>query len=749
MAKRADTFHEKSSGRVVDDSVAAFHRPVATPHVSAEPIAPLGDILHRVALTVNSSLELKEILRTLSELALEAIPADRCHLFLLDESGTKLVPTFSSGRVTDLRLWQRFRAMEPIDLKEVPARWQAFCAGRAMAIPDMAASALVPAEIVDVFGSRSSLVVPLVAAGEPLGLFSVDWLGPGQDLSYEDLELAEAIGAYAALAIRNARLYEKLNHKALELERLVGVAGALNSKLSLQSVLDLICEAFEELLGTTHCSVITSADGAEPTIRTLAMRGVAWFTDDPETVRAVSPKEIARVRKLWKRSPQPVLYPSWEEQEAVDRSLIPATVRSAALFPLVSSETLHGFVLAGFPAVGGPGAEALENGHALAEQAATAIGRAALYQSVQSRLRRLEVLYRLSDVISGSTGITAALRKLNKVLKDELGIEIRSVVAANSKIRDAVGALPPDEQEMEAIRSWRAMLAKPAELEPRRVSPDALLVPIVHRSRLQGVLRVTVTDHPTPEDFDLLSAIASGCAEIVYKATLHRAIGETERALAVSAERDRIARDLHDSVGQLLTGMALHLRNYIVEAPTLTWRERFRELHELTARGRNEIRETIHSLLFLEVRKRGLVKSIKDLASKFEATTGIQVTVKVAGTIEPLTISKEDALFRVVYEALMNVERHSRASFVTIVIAYRKAEASVNIRDDGIGLAHRDPFRSGNHYGLRSMQQALEEVGGRLEVRNASPRGVDVEGRVPRGVTQGKIKARNGSSRNR
>lgn len=192
-------------------------------------MASSGSVLHRVALTVSSSLDIKEVLERLARLTLEAIPADRCNLFLMDEGGTRLLPALSIGEVSDAGLWERFRALEPIDLFAVPDRWKAFTGGRALLIPDMAASPLIPPQIVEAFGSRSAFLAPLIANGEPIGVLSVDWLSAHVSRGTDELALLEAIAGYAALAIRNARLYQGLAAKARSLERLVEVAGRLQS----------------------------------------------------------------------------------------------------------------------------------------------------------------------------------------------------------------------------------------------------------------------------------------------------------------------------------------------------------------------------------------------------------------------------------------------------------------------------------------------------------------------------------------
>jgi signal transduction histidine kinase len=530
----------------------------------AEQVAA-GDVLNQVVLTVNSSLELKEILKELGRLTLEAIPADRCHLFLLDDSKSKLIPTFSEGRVTDLALWQRFKTIEPIDLHGVPERWKTITDGRALSIIDMAVSPIVPSEFVEIFKSRSAILVPLESAGEPLGLFAVDWVVARQEIDYEYVELAEAIGAHAALAIRNARLHDRL-------------AG------------------------------------------------------------------------------------------------------------------------------------------------------------LRRQLQKVDALYRLSDIVAGTADLPAALRRLNKALRPQAGIRVTSAAISNAKVREAVGAKAPDPQEMAAIRSWRALLRGSAPVRPRPAGPagDAVLVPIVRGKAVNGALRVALDDPALLDDGDLLMAIGGACAEIVYKASLQRELMDSRLRLTVAAERDRIAQDLHDSVVQVLRGLSIELKACADKAPNQEWKTRLTQMHRLANRGMSEVRESIHSLLFLQVRRKGLERSLKGLAGKFSATTGIDTDFTVRGEVTALPASHEDALFRVAHEALMNVEHHSRASFASIILTYTKDEVSVRVRDDGVGLVHRKPSAKRDlHFGLMGIRRLVHEAGGRLEVRNASPRGVFVESRLP------------------
>jgi signal transduction histidine kinase len=370
---------------------------------------------------------------------------------------------------------------------------------------------------------------------------------------------------------------------------------------------------------------------------------------------------------------------------------------------------------------------------ALVSFAAGALVRIVDQRRMRARLQEADVLRRLSDVVARAGGILPAIQELNRSLPDELGISLQGISVANAALRASVGGEEPDAAELEAIRSWRAILARGrSPLRPRHA--DALLlVPVAHGTRVLGALRVVPTDGGSDVADELLLAVGTGLAEVVHRAGLQREVAESERRLAVAAERERIAHDLHDSVGQIITGMGMRLAHCLADAPDRTWRARLEELLRLAGRGNREIRQAIHELLFLDARRDGLVASVRELVRTFEVTTGLPLHFVVTGTPTALAANREDALFRAAHEALVNVERHARASMATVELTYDADAVVLAVRDDGVGLGHRDPFGAeGGHFGIRAMQQRLVDAGGELRVGNARPRGVVVEAEIAR-----------------
>lgn len=579
-------------------------------------------------------------------------------------------------------------------------------------------------------GASWYLMLPLNVEGATRGVVTLGF-ALDMELDAQERSAAAALADLAAAALERHSLLQRLDAQVSRRDALYEASAALNSSTALRPVLDLVCAAFEKLLGTSHCSV-NLVDPAYPDLlRTLSYRGVPWFAGRPDSIGAVAPGEVAKARALWAETARPVVYATIDERLALEPLLVPTAVRSAVLFPLVHAGRILGLVVAGWPRRGVAGADDLDTGQALAGLAATAIDRAQLNDDLHLRLRQVEALYQLSDLVAGRADLDTAVRELNRLFEPGLGVVFGSVALTNREARSAVGARSPDMEELEAIRSWRSVVGTHTHTPRPRRTPLGLLVPVVHRSRVYGSLRVALSGpQPDPSTEDLLVAIGAGCAEIVYKARLHHEVADRERRLAIAAERERIARDLHDSVGQVLTGMGMLLTEYVEEASDDTWRSRLEELVGLTERGAREVRDSVYSLMFLETRRVGLVASLRALTTKFEAMTGIAMAFEVVGEPTEMTSAREAALFRVAHEALMNVERHALASRAAVELRYGETEVSLTVRDDGVGLGrHVDDGR--RHLGLAAIEGRLDEVGGDLNLSTSADGGAVVEAHVP------------------
>ena len=398
---------------------------------------------------------------------------------------------------------------------------------------------------------------------------------------------------------------------------------------------------------------------------------------------------------------------------------------------------------------------------AIGGYATVALGQALRHDETQRRHHRADVRRELTHVASGAATLEAAFAQLTRVLAPETGVALLRLAATNPEVRGLVRAREPDRRELHVIRSWRAVLARrdPVRTRPaaerrerdrdrlrrqRRRQPgdtpddggsadlDHRLVPVVHHHRVLGVLRVRVDDQrPRPPDEDTLLSLGHALGEALYECRLARARTDAERERLLTGERERIARDLHDSAAQTLAGLGMRISAYRDEVPDNLWGLRLDDFMLLTGQAVHEVRQAIRGLLFPARRHHELAQSLRQLLGGLDATSGLEGRLELEGEPYALTAEAEHALFRLAHEAVTNAERHAEgATEIVIVLRYAADGVWLRVQDDGKGLQGMDPFGQKGHFGLVGVRGRLEELGGDLLVRNAEP-GVGVEGRVP------------------
>ncbi len=189
-------------------------------------------------------------------------------------------------------------------------------------------------------------------------------------------------------------------------------------------------------------------------------------------------------------------------------------------------------------------------------------------------------------------------------------------------------------------------------------------------------------------------------------------------------ERRKIARELHDSVGQFLAGMKLNLgrlqrREMDVRSPDYLL---IAETMELTDRAILEVRTISHLLHPPLLDELGFHSAARWLAEGFSKRSGIEVDLQLQEVTERLPREVELAMFRVLQESLTNVHRHAKAKHVDVVLTYTPEVARLAIHDDGRGLTREtlQNFRAGQAggIGLAGMRERLFELGGTLEVES-------------------------------
>jgi len=197
-----------------------------------------------------------------------------------------------------------------------------------------------------------------------------------------------------------------------------------------------------------------------------------------------------------------------------------------------------------------------------------------------------------------------------------------------------------------------------------------------------------------------------------------RRYAATVEQLAVSRERNRLARDLHDTLAHSLAALSVQLealRTLLTHDPA-AGQDAVDAISSLARQGLEESRQAIQALRTDPLKTLGLVGALRGTLQAFQARTGVQADLSVAGQEPDLTDEEAQALFRIAEEALTNVEYHAAAQQVTVHLAFGTDRIDLLIRDDGVGFDPTavDPDR----YGLAGIRERAAMIGATLKVHS-------------------------------
>jgi two-component system sensor histidine kinase UhpB len=203
----------------------------------------------------------------------------------------------------------------------------------------------------------------------------------------------------------------------------------------------------------------------------------------------------------------------------------------------------------------------------------------------------------------------------------------------------------------------------------------------------------------------------------------------SRRALAAQeAERLRIARGLHDEVGQVLTGVLLHL-DALVDADPETRRRRADETAQAVRQALEEVRRIAQELRPELLEHLGLVSALTELSRTFADRSGIVVERHFGRDLPRLSQEAELAVYRVTQESLTNVARHAQASRVGLTLEPGAGSVVLRVADDGRGMS--ETASANGRGGLRGMRERALLVGGALAVKPSGEGGVEIRLEVP------------------
>jgi signal transduction histidine kinase len=357
--------------------------------------------------------------------------------------------------------------------------------------------------------------------------------------------------------------------------------------------------------------------------------------------------------------------------------------------------------------------------------------------------RAFEALSEAVLQIASETGLEPVLLKLVHAARELVGAQYAALgipdghggfakfltSGMSDELIEAIGPFPRTHGLLGAMLvDTASYVTEDVRDDPRfewwpREHPDMtsfLGVPIVAKGEILGAIYLTNEDDSIfgEADVHLIELFAAHAAIAIENATLF----ERSRELTVVEERNRLARDLHDSVAQTLFSLALTAEAAKTDPDAL------HRVPQLAKDAQAELRSIVFELRPADLAADGLVATIIKHADVVRRVFGQDVDVRVTSErrLDPDT---ELALFRVTQEALSNAIKHAQASKVDVVIDLE--EGTLEVRDDGVGFDPDSAVIRAKHLGLTSMEERALSAGGKVRIDAAPGRGTVVTAEVP------------------
>jgi signal transduction histidine kinase len=398
-----------------------------------------------------------------------------------------------------------------------------------------------------------------------------------------------------------------------------------------------------------------------------------------------------------------------------------------------------------------------------AGQAAVAIDNAQLFEQTQRAVNEQQSLLEVSRAVASKIDLQGVLSTVLAQLERLFGITGASVLTIEGDhlvFRDAMN-IPGSREQVglgiplaSADLIWKSLSRREAVIIPdvladtpmaadyRRIISELgmwgrppfthirswMAVPLFVQDRIIGMLSMsrTTPESFTPDHTRLASIFADHVAVAIENARLY----EQAQGVAALEERQRLARELHDSVSQALYGIALGARTARTQLDRDPSKaaEPVEYILSLAEAGLAEMRALIFELRPESLEQEGLVAAIEKQIAAGRARYGIQIDAVLPP--EPdVPVETKEVLYRIAQEALHNVVKHANATSVALSLAAEDSQLVLRLADNGSGFDADQEFAG--HLGLRSMKERAALGGGTLDITSSPGKGTTIVARIP------------------
>ncbi len=633
-------------------------------------------------------------------------------------------------------------------------------------------------------GEHTVIGMPIRWSGRLIGVFGLG-AAPPRRFSARDSRTLALFARHAAIAIENARRYERERRRSERLALIARIGRLITGPLGLEQILQTAVDAIHEHLGFRNIALLL-VDPADPT--TLVRRARNGIYNTHSILEYRQPIEAGIVGAA-ARARQPLLV----DDVRGDPRYIPIpgaeAIRAELAAPLVVGDRLLGVL--NIESEGPIGDDDAAGIAIIADQLGVAIQNAHLFAGMQRALEEMRLLAGTSQRISAAMTVdevigayldqvaargryvcTVALYELDAAGRPA-AVVVRGrwspregVVHLEQRLSHTRDALDPplDAGQTVAIADVHSdprVSAGLRRIQARDRRPALALIPLMARGQRIGlvILSYPAVHQWHAADLQPYEATAAQLATAIDRRRQQLLLSERGQQLAVLEERQRLARDLHDSVTQLIFSGML-----IAQSIAPAWRRepdegerRVGRLLEVSQSALAEMRALLAELRPTEpqpgsagaaglpgtmgLRRDGLAAALRGHVAGI-ACDGPKIGVDTSG-YTPQRPATEEALYYIAREALHNAVKHARAGRVTLRLRADGDVIRLRVEDDGIGFApagsrakpgpRPDP---GDGFGLRTMRERAEALGGAVLIGATPGGGTRVEALVPGGGSE-------------
>jgi len=601
---------------------------------------------------------------------------------------------------------------------------------------------------------RSCIIVPFKTQGRVTGMIGIFDIDEESAFSESDVRLMETLTNSMLVALESARLFAETQRLLKETEQRAGELGIINSvqqglasKLDVQSIYELVGDTFHNFFNA-QVVVISAFDAQTNTVehRYAIERGkrIPWTgTHPPGGFR----DQIIRTKKPFLVNTNVGDTAAHLNQPIKQGTEIP---KSWLGVPILLGDQVTGILsvqnLDEENAFGESDARLLQT---FAASMSIALENARLYSMARRRAEQFRVITEVSQRITSILDINELLDELVKLVQRtfnyyhvEIGMiegdEIFYYVGAGELWEQPDFQVEPDRLKVgkDGISGWVAASGKPlivpdVSKEARYIhiegcrTQSELTVPIKANDQIIGVLDV---ESDRLNDFDetdleVMLLLANQAGVAIENARLYK----NAKKVAALEERQRLARELHDSVTQSLYGINLYSQaasGHLMANNYDQVDKYLAEINETSQEALAEMRLLIYQLRPPVLDKEGLLTALQARLSAVEGRAGLKTSLKTDLTTR-LPFTMEEGLYHIAQEALNNTLKHSHAKSVNLTLRQNGPVITLEIVDDGTGFDVANAYEEGK-MGLTDMAEHATELGGKLTVTSEPGQGTHI-----------------------